>query len=256
MDEAVRRNVVIGFFDTLYWTRRFRRRIEGRRSARMTAVPQLDFHVPEIVVQDEGSDDDRRNGKKGPRAEVTPMTPTDDMSVDDFFSPGSAVGRSTGSQHREGSPNGQQAHMGSTLRNRSDSMQYSPINSPTRTSFSIGRTLSQAQAQSAGPSHTQPGSQHSPANSNVSANANLSGDWRSRQRSPSPGNLSGDDAGSDGMGGGRSRTASSVSAQDVMDSLDNSAWGESIRRSFTLRRPSSDDRLARGPSGTNRQRRP
>lgn len=51
-----------------------------------------------------------------------------------------------------------------------------------------------------------------------------------------------------GGGGGRlsprqspnhSRHGSSVSALDMLDSLDNSAWGESIRRSFTLRRPNS-----------------
>jgi hypothetical protein len=35
--------------------------------------------------------------------------------------------------------------------------------------------------------------------------------------------------------GGRSRAASSVNAQNVLDVLDTSAWGESIRRSFTTR---------------------
>lgn len=35
------------------------------------------------------------------------------------------------------------------------------------------------------------------------------------------------------------RTGSSISALGVLDSLDNSAWGESIRRSFTMRRPNS-----------------
>jgi hypothetical protein len=34
-----------------------------------------------------------------------------------------------------------------------------------------------------------------------------------------------------------SRQNSAMNAQDVMSSLDNSAWGESIRRSFTQRRP-------------------
>jgi hypothetical protein len=36
----------------------------------------------------------------------------------------------------------------------------------------------------------------------------------------------------------RSRANSSVSAQDVLEVLDNSAWGESIRKSFSTRRPS------------------
>ena len=34
---------------------------------------------------------------------------------------------------------------------------------------------------------------------------------------------------------GRSRASSSVQAQNVLDVLDTSAWGESIRRSFTTR---------------------
>jgi hypothetical protein len=35
-----------------------------------------------------------------------------------------------------------------------------------------------------------------------------------------------------------SRRGSAVSAENVLEVLDNSAWGESIRRSFTMRRPS------------------
>ena len=44
-----------------------------------------------------------------------------------------------------------------------------------------------------------------------------------------------------GGGGGSnqsSRRGSAVSAENVLEVLDNSAWGESIRRSFTMRRPS------------------
>jgi hypothetical protein len=39
--------------------------------------------------------------------------------------------------------------------------------------------------------------------------------------------------------GSRSRAGSSVSAQNVLEALDNSAWGESIRRSFSTNRPPS-----------------
>jgi len=35
-----------------------------------------------------------------------------------------------------------------------------------------------------------------------------------------------------------SRRGSAVSAENVLEVLDNSVWGESIRRSFTMRRPS------------------
>lgn len=39
-----------------------------------------------------------------------------------------------------------------------------------------------------------------------------------------------------------SRRGSAVSAENVLDVLDNSAWGESIRRSFTMRRPDRGER--------------
>ncbi|KAI1492345.1 ion transporter [Biscogniauxia mediterranea] len=51
IEEEARRRVVLGFFDTLYWSRKFKRHIEKKKSARMTAVPQ--FGVPDIFVDDE-----------------------------------------------------------------------------------------------------------------------------------------------------------------------------------------------------------
>ncbi|GBF66718.1 calcium-channel protein [Trichophyton mentagrophytes] len=51
VEEAVRRNVVVGFFNTLYWSRRFRQRIQARHDSRLVSVPQ--FSVPEIYVEDE-----------------------------------------------------------------------------------------------------------------------------------------------------------------------------------------------------------
>ncbi|KAI0404915.1 ion transporter [Xylaria palmicola] len=51
VEEAVNRRTVQGFFDTLYYSRQFRRHLEKKRSGRMTAIPQLD--VPEIFVDDE-----------------------------------------------------------------------------------------------------------------------------------------------------------------------------------------------------------
>ncbi|KAI1075069.1 Ion transport protein-domain-containing protein [Whalleya microplaca] len=51
VEEEVRRRVVLGFFDTLYWSRRFKRHMDSKRSGRMTGVPQLD--VPDIFVDDE-----------------------------------------------------------------------------------------------------------------------------------------------------------------------------------------------------------
>ena len=51
VQEEVQRRIVIGFFDTLYWSRAFRRRQQLRGSARMVDIPQ--FAVPEILVDDE-----------------------------------------------------------------------------------------------------------------------------------------------------------------------------------------------------------
>lgn len=43
--------MVVGFFNTLYWSRRFRQRIQARHDSRLVSVPQ--FSVPEIYVEDE-----------------------------------------------------------------------------------------------------------------------------------------------------------------------------------------------------------
>ncbi|XWW93242.1 hypothetical protein V2A60_001174 [Cordyceps javanica] len=53
VDEEIRRRTVLGFFDTLYWSRKFKKHMNMKRSARMTMVPQLS--VPEILVDDEES---------------------------------------------------------------------------------------------------------------------------------------------------------------------------------------------------------
>jgi hypothetical protein len=95
-----------------------------------------------------------------------------------------------------------------SLRSRSNSIQMTPQGSPTRGS---PRT-------SAIP---QPGD----------------ADWQfasalSLSRPPSP------NAAEPGSADARSRANSAVSAADVLEVLDNSAWGESIRRSFTHRRRS------------------
>ncbi|KAF3480166.1 calcium-channel protein [Arthroderma uncinatum] len=69
VEEAVRRNVVVGFFNTLYWSRRFRQRIQSRHDSRLVSVPQ--FSVPEIYVEDED----------GPLDEDQPERTSDDRST-------------------------------------------------------------------------------------------------------------------------------------------------------------------------------
>jgi voltage-dependent calcium channel len=180
VEEEVRRRVVRGFFDTMYWARRFRSQLN---SAVMTTVPQ--FAVPEIFIEDEDPD--------------SPQT---------THSPSSLLG------------------------------DHSPIDSRReRISLDTGgfRQRGDSRAGSsprAGRSNTV-GSQSSP-----------------HRPSPSDGSASfqwGD--GADDVGtGGRSRAGSTVSPQNMLQVFDDSAWGESIRRTGT-RRSGTRGRGAGGHDG-------
>ncbi|KAF2869719.1 calcium-channel protein CCH1 [Massariosphaeria phaeospora] len=201
VEEAVKRNVVVGFFDTLYWSRRFRRAIESKKSGRMTAVPQ--FTVPEIFVDDEDITDAQR---AHPSASGSPIFSPVDLSPMD-----NADWRASGSDIRAPSP----PNSDMTLRSRANSIQHTPLGSPTRAS-----PLSPTRA--------------SPQTSPFAAPGE--GDWQfasALSRPPSP--LL--EPAPSPAAAQRSRQNSAVSAADVLEVLDNSAWGESIRRSFTQRRP-------------------
>ncbi|KAH0117799.1 calcium channel-like protein subunit Cch1, partial [Aureobasidium melanogenum] len=240
VEEAVRRNVVVGFFDTLYWARRFRKALEAKKNARMTMVPQLD--VPEIFIQDDSGDADD-SGRKSTSAPSTPV---------EYKAPDWTIG----SEHSTPALTIDPTASRPNLRNRSGSIQVSPSASPTR---------------SRAVSHSSPSGMRDIPEDWHFAEALIEGHNRSRSPSPSPQHLDPDttsDAyGGLGLGagprsraqtlsasgpesrpragtlsvagtpsaGGRSRAASSVNAQNVLDVLDTSAWGESIRRSFTTR---------------------
>ncbi|KAH5375154.1 hypothetical protein HBI49_050910 [Parastagonospora nodorum] len=188
VEEAVRRNVVVGFFDTLYWARRFRRAMEQKKQGRMTAIPQ--FTVPEIFIDDEDITNVRR-------------TPYHSPSASSLFSP--ADTNTPGGLTRDSLP----PHLdtNAAARSRANSIQQTPTGSPTR---------------------------GSPGASPFSPPADA--DWQfasALSRPPSP--LEELDPRAQDS---RSRANSAVSAADVLEVLDNSAWGESIRRSFTQRRRS------------------
>jgi hypothetical protein len=201
--------VVIGFFDTLYWARRFRRVMEQKKSGRMTAVPQ--FTVPEIFVDDE----DITDAQRGPySASGSPMfSPVDLHPVD------SAEWRASGSDVYDPSVPGDM-----TLRSRANSIQHTPLSSPTRASpLSPIRTSPQMSPFSPpGDGEWQFASALSRPPSPLEPESGPAGN-RSRQNSTAV---------------ARSRQNSTVNAADVLEVLDNSAWGESIRRSFTQRRSS------------------
>ena len=172
VEEEVRRRVVKGFFDMMFWSRQFRSRLDYHHSAHMVNIPQ--FAVPEIFVDDQ-----------------------DVISTQEPLTPRPSPGAS--------SPRGRPSLDTSGLRQRGDS------GSPSRSDNS----------------------------SNVSPSLTPQ---RGLGHSPSPSGDSGFQWDYDGAGddrspvAGRSRANSSVDRQNVLDTFDNSAWGESIRRSFTTRR--------------------
>lgn len=182
VDEAVRRNTVIGFFDTLYWSRRFRKRIEDRKSARLTGVPQ--FSIPEIFVEDqERNDETKADDFKG---ELSPRK-------------GSIVTRSSATSQRSAisSPNSSRPSLQIDTSNLTEELPGEWAR--------IGAALSPRE-------HSR----------------GLSVEFPSRSQ-PSSGQSS---------QSGQSRE-DSVIVQDMMQSLGDSAWGQSIRRSFTQRRSGS-----------------
>lgn len=182
VEETVRRNTVIGFFDTLYWSRRFRRRIDARKSSRMTTIPQLS--VPEIFVDDQ--DQDSEEGRTTPQ-ETEEFGSADSPSM---LSP---------SAHRRGT------------------------SSPSAARDSLPRIETDLADRVGGRSSIEW--------SSVSPTLSPRGSWAQTMSSYG----AADQQDESGEEGGHSRQASAMSVQDVVDSLGNSAWGESLRRSFSQR---------------------
>lgn len=189
VEEAVRRNIVIGFFDTVYWARRFRREKSARNASRMGGPPQIS--VPEIFV--DNPDDSVNN---------SPGTLPRDFTESAPYTPPRGVGRGSSSS----SYDHERVRSGEASLRRRDSRSNSPTGVESSPSASPYLTPQ--------PLHSMDTSYHRPGSGRRS---------EPRER-PAP---------------SESAQGSSVSALGVLDSLDNSAWGESIRRSFTMRRPNS-----------------
>lgn len=168
VEEEVRRRVVGGFFDTLYWARKFRSRLESRKSARMMTVPQ--FAVPEIFIDDQDVTETPYSSHFPP-ASPTNISPTD---------------RTSRRSHHDGG-----------LRRR-ESRSGSPSGGGGSPSLSVPRP--------------------SPSDASIS----FSWGGYDGTEAPPPGQ--------------RSRAGSSVDRQNVLEVFEESAWGESMRRSLTLRR--------------------
>jgi len=180
VDEQVRRQIVIGFFDTIHWRRKMRRRQEALHAGRLQTIPQ--FTVPEIFVEDE--DDINR-------------------PIDGQYNPALSSGPSS----RASSP----TPGGIITPPDRNSIQISPLASP---STSPPRLT----PQHTGSDISGPGSQEAAEPSGSRTDLLNQGDGLAAQ-------------------GGRSRSNSAVSVQEVLDALDQSAWGASLRRSASMRRP-------------------
>ncbi|KAJ9202067.1 hypothetical protein DTO207G8_55 [Paecilomyces variotii] len=183
VEETVRRKTVIGFFDTLYWSRQFRRNIQAKSLGRMTAVPQ--FAVPEIFVDHgdgEGPEWDNDN---------TAITPS----------------------HASSEPSSPM--LSPATRNRGSSI------------ASRGAGLPRIDTTLAG---------HGSGASTPTEWAAISPSLSPRRPMEVETSYFGASGPDDSASPRSSRDNSGMNVNDVMESLDNSAWGESIRRSFTQHR--------------------
>lgn len=195
VEEEVRRRVVRGFFDTLFWSRQFRSRLDSRQSARMMTVPQ--FAVPEIFIDDQDVTDST------PHTSHVPPSPGS-------ISPGAI---SPGGISPTDITRGRSQHDSGGLRHRGEPRTGSPSRSNRSGTVSPAIATHRSAASEGGSSFP----------------------W-------------GIDGTEDASQGGRSRAASSVDRQEVLDVFETSAWGESMRRSFTLRRSGTRGR-GRGGGG-------
>ncbi|KAL4786056.1 Ion transport protein-domain-containing protein [Aspergillus varians] len=189
VEEAVRRNTVISFFKTLTAAREFRKRIDHKKSARMTAVPQ--FNVPEIYVDDESQENQQ---------------PYD---------------ASQAGVHETGISGAEPSMLSPRSRGPGEA---GPSQLPRINTNVAGRLNSEASS----PSEW----------SNVSISLSP---WRERANSTTSYDPGPDTLGPRSTIPEHSRPNSATSVHDVMQSLGDSAWGESIRRSFTQRRRSRDE---------------
>jgi len=200
IDEDVRRAIVSSFFDTIFWKRWRVRKLAERRASRMESVPQL--QVPEIYVEDE---DDAEN--KSPSTTPRSSRPALSLKIPsvNIFRPHDDAAATTTTTTR------------TTMRHRSDSMQVSPT-------AGADRQLSPQRR----PSFSNFG-RHSSEGAVTTGSAPVS---PMLEVFPPPG-----DADARDRSGSGSTTASAQ--QDMRHVLDNSAWGVSLRRSFTGKRRQS-----------------
>lgn len=176
VNETIKRNTVIRFFDALHWKRRFNKHKASRRDSRIEGPPQL--NIPEIFV--ENPDDSPDSGDEAVARDFTETSPLSPRRVTP------QIPRIQTNIERQGSTASARSTMGL---------------SPTSSVLASPRHLSGVDTSYYG------------------------GRERSDRSPPATPSL-----------GGHSRQGSTVTGLGVMESFDDSAWGESLRRSFTTRR--------------------
>jgi hypothetical protein len=220
VEESLNRQVVVGFFDTLYWRRQFRRQMNGKQAARMTGVPS--FEVPEIFIQDEDDDVSQVKKLNVPSVSITPVD-FDDSNTSTRPGKGRNLSISGSDAGSTTSTLEQQQHM----RHRSNSIQTTPSHSPTRGSAA---------------SSPHPSPRLMPSHRPTTSQGSIQPDWHFAAALESAGTgvtPPGSPLMPDTALGSRSRANSAVSQHDMMDSFGSSAWGESIRRTATTKRAST-----------------
>lgn len=229
VEEAVQRNTVIGFFDTLFWSREFRRKVDKKKSARMSVVPQ--FTVPEIFVDDEyeyrDHAGDNNNNDTGDNITTQEVTISDNNSSSTDLA----------GTDNDDNDNDTQPMLSPTSPRAPDPNSTS---SPTGARHNLPRIdTGLAGRMSAGAAPSTEWLSISPSLAPGRGRAHTTSSY-DPGLGAEPDDDSGDGTGvGAGMGAGaeHARQNSAMSVQEVMNSLDNSAWGESLRRSFTQRRP-------------------
>ncbi|KAH9809533.1 calcium-channel protein cch1-like [Teratosphaeria destructans] len=223
VEEAVNRNIVVGFFDTLYWRRRFKRAMEAKKNARVTAVPSFEYAVPEIFVQEDeegaGHVGEASGGKKMrvPSVSITPVE-YDPADTAESLSPTARGSPARGSAGSDYSASG----AATVVRTRAASLQHSEPGTPLDADLQIPSTRLFA-----------PASQHRPSPSSSS----IQPDWHfaaaMEGASPPHSPRLAADASEDREA--RSRSNSAVSQREVLGVFQESAWGASMRRGTTKR---------------------
>lgn len=226
VEEEVRRRVVLGFFDTVYYSRQFKRHMELKRAGRMTAIPQLD--IPEILVDNEEHKDDEDEGRpqgkqRGQQEQKSPQKspqqqqqPAASRSRAKSSAAASAVGSDSGSLLSPSSSRGKSHHqswasgLGADLSSLDTSYGH-PLAGPRASSSRQPASPSGRQSQTSAFSFEMEGS----------------------------GAVAGEGGDGDGDAGtSLGRRGSTVDPSVVRDMLDDSVWVESLRRSATTMRKS------------------